>query len=161
MRYTKEWKPRFRLWEVRFIGGKQLFSFALLTFLTALTPRVAFADDGQNLDAKSLESWVLHAYKGELESIAQSQHWPAYSVDASIRIPPSVVHLSICKSPMIIEGRDHQSLPIGNLKRAISCNDLTSPWRINVSIKSTVTLPIVFVNESIQRGETLKPSACR
>ncbi|MCV5942572.1 flagella basal body P-ring formation protein FlgA, partial [Escherichia coli] len=37
----------------------------------------------------------------------------------------------------------------------VSCKDLTSPWRINVTIKSSVTLPVVVAATTVGRSEVV------
>ncbi|KXF81063.1 hypothetical protein ATN88_19025 [Enterovibrio coralii] len=122
-------------------------------------PPLVSAESVEKVDENAFRSWLLEAHKQEVAEVAQSHNWPDYSLDSTIRVPASVGHLPVCKMPLNTEGRDHQSLPIGNLKRAVSCSDKNSSWRINVAIKSAITLPVVFLNKSLQRGDEITPSA--
>ncbi|OEE76467.1 flagella basal body P-ring formation protein FlgA [Enterovibrio norvegicus FF-162] len=139
--------------------------FFSLFLLSALGVSTAFAKEKSQseimLSEATITDVVGRAYQDEVAHIAQSRHWPDYTLTFDIRVPRAVSHLPSCQSSLVIEGRDHQSLPIGHLKRSVRCEDLNNPWRMNVSIKGAITLPVVVTLTALQRGDTVIAKALK
>ncbi|MGR5236442.1 flagellar basal body P-ring formation chaperone FlgA [Vibrio alfacsensis] len=159
MTYNKGRKPRFRVtepiqskWKGPFSSMLMVSALALNTFTQAAVPT------NKTLTVDELNSVIREQFSQEVERAAQAGSWGHYQLDYDIWIPSSANHLPACDSPLVITGRDNQPLPVGNLKRSVSCEDLRSPWRLNVSIKSTLTLPVVVATTTVGRNETITPS---
>ncbi|CZF84117.1 flagellar basal body P-ring formation chaperone FlgA [Grimontia marina] len=160
MIYKKERKPNFRMSEVSARRGKHQTSLqnVLLVLTLGLVTSPAFAKP-ETMTLKSVEDAVSKAYEDEINHIAALRNWPKFQFSTDIRVPPSAVHLPRCQSELVIEGRDNQSLPIGNLRRTVSCEDGDRNWRLNVSLKTSLTLPVVVAKHNLRRGETVTPLA--
>ena len=55
----------------------------------------------------------------------------------------------------MINGRDNQSMPIGHLKRSVICQDGVNEWRINTTVRSTLTLPVVVAAKALSRDSEI------
>lgn len=130
--------------------------FPLLMMAVAWLPIVGNAATlTRTINPAELTDWIGQAYEQEIASLAKTQRWSEHQLDYHIRIPSSAKQLKACESPLQIDGRDHQDLPIGNLKRAVSCQDAAQPWRINITIRSHLTLPVLIVTAPIERDAAI------
>ncbi|NLS13737.1 flagellar basal body P-ring formation protein FlgA [Vibrio sp. SM6] len=109
----------------------------------------------QTLSVESLTQWVEQSFEREVQTLAATQKWSDYQLDFDVRVPTAANHLPRCSVPLTSTGRDQHALPIGYLKRAISCDSPNQNWRINVTIRSTLTLPVAVVKTTVERDETL------
>lgn len=160
--YTKTGKLNFRLWEAFKKQWKLSLprtALAILLTLISVFHPVSAAQDTMTLNI--IENAVADALHNEIAQLAAQREWPTYQIEAEIRVPPSGVHLPKCQTPLLIEGRDNQSLPIGNLRRTVSCNDHTQAWRVNVALNASLTLPVVVTNANLQRGEQITASTLK
>ncbi|HHF2888102.1 TPA: flagellar basal body P-ring formation chaperone FlgA [Vibrio diabolicus] len=156
MIYKQGWKPNFRLTESIKSKGKVLTSSTLMLTLLALIPGQTFANtSGRTLSVEEIKSVVAEHFKQEVAQNAHSNQWGEYQLDFDMWVPGSANHLPECESPLVITGRDNQALPVGNLKRSVSCDDIDSPWRINVTIKSSLTLPVLVATTTVGRNEVV------
>ena len=159
MTYKTPGKPHFRITEARQSKGKVHFSvIKLLISLVLSAWSMNALTNEATLSADELKVIVGQHFEQEVARSAQSNHWQNYQIEYRIWVPSSANHLPVCESPFVIKGRDNRPLPIGNLKRSVSCEDITSPWRINITIKSSITLPVVVATHTIDRNETISPS---
>ncbi len=111
------------------------------------------------LDIDELRQHIHRSYQAEIKTLADIQDWPPYSLAFDLIIPSSARYLPACPTPVHIEGNDNNKMPIGQLKRSVSCEDIASPWRFSVVIKSEITLPVVTANTHIQRGNKIEANA--
>lgn len=156
MTYKKERKANFRLTEVlnstrnRFVSS---LSFAIITALLLTTTRVNGAED--LMTAKGIKSQVSEQFSQQVARLAGQRHWQNYQLNAEIRVPSSANHLPECPNPLVISDGDNKALPIGNLKRSVSCQSADVDWRLNVSIKSTLTLNVLIAKSPINRDDSI------
>lgn len=101
---------------------------------------------------------VKSALQQETEQTAALHQWPAYQTDWEIWVPGAASHLPECPGKLVVTGRDNQLLPVGRLKRQVSCEQGQSPWHINVTIKASLTLPVVVTQTALSRGQSLDAS---
>ncbi|MCC4224133.1 flagellar basal body P-ring formation protein FlgA [Vibrio campbellii] len=159
MNYKQGRKPRFRFTETIQTKGKGQFpSIMLLCGLVLSASSLSVLANEKNLTADELKAIVGEQFEQEVAQVAHSRQWGAYQLDYQIWVPGSANHLPFCDTPLAIAGRDNRPLPVGNLKRAVSCEDVSSPWRINVTIKSAVTLPVLVATSTIGRNESISAS---
>ncbi|ELO1777522.1 flagellar basal body P-ring formation protein FlgA [Vibrio fluvialis] len=108
------------------------------------------------------EMQIRHAVQASLdEEIAQlaaQREWPPYQAQWQLWIPGAANHLPECQAPLLVTGRDNQLLPVGHLKRMVRCEEGDTAWRINVTIKASLTLPVVVTQTALARGGRLEPS---
>lgn len=106
-------------------------------------------------EAQAIERAVRQSLDQELAQMAQFRKWPAYQSQFDIWVPGAAKHLAACEVELEVTGRDNQSMPVGHLKRLVSCDQQTAPWKMNVTIKAALTLPVVVAKNLIRRGETV------
>ncbi|PFG57712.1 flagella basal body P-ring formation protein FlgA [Vibrio sp. ES.051] len=156
MTYKQSWKSNFRVAEGIKNKGKLRSSSLLMLMLLALTSGQSFAStDNNTLSVEKLKSAVTEHFEQEVKRFALSNRWGNYQLNFDMWVPGSANHLPECDSPLIITGRDNQPLPVGNLKRSVSCDDMSSSWRINVTIKSKLTLPVLVATTTVGRDEVV------
>ncbi|ELB2120394.1 flagellar basal body P-ring formation chaperone FlgA [Vibrio parahaemolyticus] len=156
MTYKQEWKPNFRFTESKKIRGKTLISSTWILLLGILSPGQTFANTDQTtFSSEELKAVVAKHFEQEVDRVAKSNQWGEYQLEYDLWVPGSANHLPKCDAKLVITGRDNQPLPVGNLKRSVSCEELTAPWRINVTIKSSVTLPVVVAATTVGRSEVV------
>ncbi|MGR5068454.1 MULTISPECIES: flagellar basal body P-ring formation chaperone FlgA [Vibrio] len=159
MNYKQTGKRRFRIAETIQKKGKGRFpSIMLLCGLALIASSLNAIANEKTLTVDELKAIVSEQFEQEVAQVAQSRQWGNYQLDYQIWVPGSANHLPVCNSPLAITGRDNRPLPIGNLKRAVSCEDVNSQWRINVTIKSKVTLPVLVATTAIGRNESISTS---
>lgn len=156
MIYKAGRKPRFRFTETRPHRGEARLSskrwrLGLLLSSVALNALAS----SPTLTADQLKAVVSEQFERQVAQVALSRQWGSYQLDYQVWVPNSANHLPVCDKPLVITGRDNRSLPVGNLKRAVSCDDVRTPWRLNVTIKSAVTLPVLVATRTIGRNESL------
>jgi flagella basal body P-ring formation protein FlgA len=98
---------------------------------------------------------VSAQFEQEVARYGNNAGWSNYQLSYDLWVPKSVNHLPKCNQPLVVSARDHQSQPVGNLKRSVSCDDLTNSWRVNVTIKSSVSLDVVVAGNTINRGSLI------
>jgi flagella basal body P-ring formation protein FlgA len=108
-----------------------------------------------------IEQVVRQALNSELKQLALQHHWDTYDSRLVILVPDSAKHLNHCLAPLIISSRDHQTLPVGNLKRSVNCEDGDNDWRINVSIRATLSLPVAIASTTLYRHDTIDARSVR
>lgn len=156
MSYKKERKPNFRNAETKKVSRKQgkrhpIHTMPLAVWLFFTLPSLAMEAQTEN----QIKQYVSSQFEQEVHDYARNEHWQHYRLNYELWLPKSVQHLPKCTKRLFISTRDYHSLPIGNLKRAISCNDLNNTWRINVTIKASISLPVVVTDKTINRNTTL------
>ncbi|ENM5854204.1 flagellar basal body P-ring formation protein FlgA [Vibrio mimicus] len=159
MNYIKERKEHFRIAELIHSKGKMAnssISLLIMTLMWAFSCAVYSAEDTSF--EETLKNQVAKHLKQEVAVIANSQQWGNYLLTYDIWIPGAANYLPDCPTHLVITGKDYQPLPVGNLKRSVSCEDLNSPWRINVTIKSVLNLPVVVAKTTLRRDETIQAS---
>lgn len=127
----------------------------LLTILALSTATHAAVTDKSTLTVHELKSVVGEHFEQEVERAAQTGKWGKYQLNYTIWVPGAANHLPVCESPLVITGRDNRTLPVGNLKRSVSCEATLTPWRINATIKSALTLPVLVATTTVGRDETI------
>ncbi len=115
----------------------------------------------QTMSEASIQQAISNDFEQEVSHQAAINDWQDYKLSYDIRVPSSANHLPLCPEPLVITGRDHQTIPVGNLKRAVSCESPEVSWRINTAIKAELNLEVVVANALIQRDEELTPNALR
>ncbi len=126
------------------------------TVIRILSAGQTFANTDQTtFSSEELKAVVAKHFEQEVDRVAKSNQWGEYQLEYDLWVPGSANHLPKCDAKLVITGRDNQPLPVGNLKRSVSCEDLTAPWRINVTIKSSVTLPVVVAATTVGRNEVV------
>ncbi|UUM32285.1 flagellar basal body P-ring formation chaperone FlgA [Vibrio japonicus] len=153
MIYKYSRKTNFRLSETTQNKGKQAISSLFL--LLGMTTPLAVSAQVETLSEQRLGQYIGRDFEQEIASQAQLQHWKNYKLDYKIWVPGAANHLPVCPSELVITGRDNHTLPVGNLKRSVSCPSVDSAWRISVTIKSAITLPVVVAKVSMGRGEVV------
>jgi flagella basal body P-ring formation protein FlgA len=153
MSYKHTRKASFRQSEAILSKGKQAISslFLLLGLTTSLSANAQI----ETLSEQGFEQYIGKKFEQEVQSQAQLQHWQDYKLDYKIWVPSAANHLPVCPTELVITGRDQQTLPIGNLKRSVSCQSVATPWRISVTIKAALTIPVVVAKVSMRRGEVV------
>jgi flagella basal body P-ring formation protein FlgA len=102
-----------------------------------------------------IEQAVTAQLNKELSILASQRHWQQYQAQFTLWVPSSVKHLPLCHSDLVIEGRNHQTIPVGNLKRMVRCDDGSHDWRLNVTVKSVLSLPVVVAQSTLNRDEEI------
>jgi flagella basal body P-ring formation protein FlgA len=121
----------------------------------------AFATSHAKMTRLDIEHAVRHALDLEIEQLAERHRWGKHDAKLVILVPESAKHLDQCIAPLIISSRDHQALPVGNLKRSVSCEDGVNDWRINASIKATLSLPVAVATTTLNRHTTVDAKSVR
>jgi flagella basal body P-ring formation protein FlgA len=121
----------------------------------------AFATSHAKMTRLDIEHAVRHALDLEIDQLAERHRWGKHDAKLVILVPESAKHLDQCLAPLIISSSDHQTLPVGNLKRSVSCEDSDNDWRINVSIKATLSLPVAIASTTLNRHDTIDARSVR
>ncbi|MGD8234264.1 flagellar basal body P-ring formation chaperone FlgA [Vibrio sp. TRT 1302] len=159
MIYKKERKSNFRFTEVtKWMRNRFTSPYAttLMATLILIAPKVSGAED--LMTEQALKRAVSEQFLHQISLIAEQKQWQNYHLATDIRVPSAVNHLPTCPNALIIEAGDSNILPIGNLKRSVSCQSATVDWRINVTIKSALTLNVVVAKTAINRDESITSS---
>lgn len=158
MTYKKERKCNFRITEVlKSQRNRIASSLNWAVFVsTMLSSQVVLSSE--NIGAKqSIIQAVEADFRQQVQTQADNSHWEDYQLDYDIRVPAAAEHLPMCPKPLNISGIDNKVLPVGNLKRAVSCDVPSAKWRINVAIKSALTLNVVVTKTGINRDQAISP----
>lgn len=156
MPYNTTRKGHFRFTEALPTIGNGIASYckwgALITVLLATTGAHCAE---QFMSEESMKSAIQQHLNAALETRAEQGKWRNSKLETVIRIPSAVEHLPLCQTPLVITANDNHALPIGNLKRSVSCEDSQNPWRINIAIKASLTLDVVVAKSAINRDEPI------
>lgn len=107
------------------------------------------------LTSQEIKHQVSEQFIQQVAEIAEQRDWQNYQIESDIRVPSSANHLPKCPKPLVISDGDNNSLPIGNLKRSVSCLSANVDWRLNVTIKSAVTLDVLVAKSPINRDDSI------
>lgn len=110
------------------------------------------------LTVDDLKTFVAQVFEQEVAKTAQARGWENHHLEYNIWAPSAANYLPTCHTPLVVSSRDNRLIPVGNLKRAVSCESLDSPWRINVTIRATLTLPVLVATTTLDRNETIAAS---
>lgn len=159
--YFAEGKIYFHQTEINQSKRKQRSSpwFALVAFIFTCLLSVTVQAAPQTESEQHLRDFVAQHYEQELAQYALLNHWGKYTSEHQIWIPSAANHLPKCASPLTISGRDNQEIPIGRLKRAISCDDPDQSWKINITLKTSLTLDVVVAATTIARETSVTADA--
>ncbi len=156
MLYKQTGKPNFRITEAKNVKRKApistWLSWGLATGLSLMTWQV-YAQP--HMTESAIEQAVRESLNQEVTEMAEFRDWPRYRTEFDFWIPGAAKHLPKCTVPLQVTGRDNQSMPVGRLKRLVSCEQSPSSWKINVTIKAAITMPVVVAKSVIRRGETV------
>ena len=160
MTYKKEGKPNFRQTERSSLMENRRFppSFKHMLVATLMFMPLTHASEQESAQ-KQIKHAVTGSLEHEINSIAGQQGWRNYKLDTRLHIPSSASRLEHCPVKLTVTASDHHLLPVGNVKRAVSCEHTGMPWRINVTVKSSLTLDVVVAKTGINREQSLTPDA--
>lgn len=155
-------KLNFPLAEAEIVDRKSLISSVLKASVCCLSLHISsLGATEQTMSTDEIRQAVSSDFEHQVSHQAQRNGWQDYQLNYEVRVPSSADHLPLCPEPLIISGRDHQTIPAGNLKRAVSCESLDVSWRINTAIKAALNLEVVVADSLIQRDEKLTPNKLR
>lgn len=160
MTYKRTRKPNFRSTEAKNVKRKALkfpMIGRLMMLVMLLVSQHVSAQD--KMTEQAIEQVVRASLDKEIAEMAKFRQWPKYHAEYEFWVPGSAKHLPACQVPLDVSGRDNQSMPVGHLKRLVSCNQSQSAWKINVTVKSAITMPVVVAKSVIRRGETVNINA--
>jgi flagella basal body P-ring formation protein FlgA len=158
MTYITTGKANFRQTERFSSMGNRRFSSSFKHILLAALMFVPLTHASEQESAqKQIEQAVKGNLEHEIDSRAGQQGWRHYKLDTRLHIPNSASHLEHCPVKLTVTASDHHLLPVGNIKRAVSCEDTRLSWRINVTVKSSLTLDVVVAKMGINRDQALTP----
>ncbi|WP_252724447.1 flagellar basal body P-ring formation chaperone FlgA [Vibrio hepatarius] len=98
---------------------------------------------------------VEQDFQKQTKHQASTSHWGIHSLDFQVRVPASANHLPLCPEPLTVIGSDNKTLPVGTIKRSVSCLSTTVDWRINITIKAELSLNLVVTSTGIRRQQTI------
>ncbi|WP_370738730.1 flagellar basal body P-ring formation chaperone FlgA [Vibrio quintilis] len=104
---------------------------------------------------KAIHQAVTAHLQQELKEAARQYKWKKYTHHWDIWIPASASHLPLCQTKLTVSSRDNQQWPVGRLKRQVQCNDPQHSWRLTVTVKASLTLPVVVIKQQVKRGNTV------
>ena len=159
MIYKKTRKPNFRFTESKHYSGKKaccLVTILVSGLMLALTVRADSSNNRETID--TLKAIAAEQFEQEVAQTAHSQQWQDYQLNYRIWVPRSAKHLTKCSAQLTFTSQDHQVLPVGHLKRMLSCNTADFSWRINITIKANITLDVVVAANTINKGQQLRAS---
>ncbi|MFA0085461.1 flagellar basal body P-ring formation chaperone FlgA [Vibrio sp. 10N.286.49.B1] len=113
------------------------------------------AQQSQTMTAKSITQDVEKSVKDELSLLASQQQWGEFEATLVTLVPDSVKHLERCLQPLSITGRDNHYFPVGHLKRSVTCQDGQNDWRINTTVRVTLSLPVVVAAKTLNRHDNI------
>ncbi|MYM57911.1 flagellar basal body P-ring formation protein FlgA [Vibrio sp. OCN044] len=156
MTYSKEGKCHFRITEgLKSRGNRIVSPLSLIVWLgLSLLSNTASATEN-SLNYQAIYQAIEANFKTQVSNQARTRQWGKHTVNYQIRIPASADHLPLCPEPLIIEGSDSKTLPVGTLKRSVSCQSNSADWRINVTIKSELGLYVVVTKTGVGRKQAL------
>ena len=156
MTYITKRKCHFRITEGLKSGGNRIFSplSPIIWLGLSLLSNSAWATE-HSPSYQAIYQAIETEFKTQVNNQALARHWGKHTINYQIRIPASAEHLPSCPVPLTVTGSDSKTLPVGTLKRSVSCQSTTSDWRINVTIKSKLGLNVVVTNTGIGRQQTI------
>ncbi|PNH78857.1 flagella basal body P-ring formation protein FlgA [Vibrio diazotrophicus] len=159
MTYIKARKSNFRPSEANHRKEEVYISSIFNKFLILISLLiVSSATQANNMTEQALQQVIENHLDKELALLAKQREWQNFQPQWQVWIPGSVKHLKVCETPLVISGQDNQLLPVGNLKRSVDCYDDNSSWSINVTIKASLSLPVVVVSTPLSRDQKIDAS---
>jgi len=156
MTYKNKGKTNFRFTEVLVSVGNAFISSRVVGVLvTAFLATPSVYGEEQFMSEETIRSAVKSQLEQTMSARAQRSQWRYYQLKTAIRIPSAAQHLPLCPTPLVVAGVDNKTLPVGNLKRSVSCVSPSADWRINVTIKASLTLDVVVAKSGINRNEAI------
>ncbi|WP_284190321.1 flagellar basal body P-ring formation chaperone FlgA [Vibrio zhanjiangensis] len=125
------------------------------------TPSLNASSTNENAPTSAIYQAVEQDFQTQVENQAIARKWGKYTLDFQIRVPSSAEHLPPCPNTLTISGADSKTLPVGTLKRSVSCLSTSVDWRINVTIKAELSLKLVVTNTGIRRQQTITANDLR
>ncbi|CAM3118433.1 flagellar basal body P-ring formation chaperone FlgA [Vibrio neptunius] len=162
MTYKNTRKGNFRFTEIKKSEGNRITSplnWGLIVSMMLCSPTVFSNEKGTTKQA--ILQAVESNFKQQVQIQADQRQWQDYQLDYDIRTPTAAEHLPMCPRPLSISGIDNKTLPVGNLKRSVDCDAPSVTWRINVTIKSALTLPVVVTQAGINRDQAISPMSLK
>ncbi|OAJ94000.1 flagellar biosynthesis protein FlgA [Vibrio bivalvicida] len=156
MTYKNKRKANFRFTEELASVGNAFISSCVMGVLATVflaTPSV-YAEE-QFMSEETIRSAVKSHLAQAVSARAQRNQWHNYQLKTAIHVPSAAQHLPLCPTAVVISGVDNKTLPVGNLKRSVSCASPSADWRINVTIKASLTLDVVVAKSGINRDEPI------
>ncbi|WP_261887363.1 flagellar basal body P-ring formation chaperone FlgA [Vibrio aerogenes] len=152
-------KYHFRITEIISQKRKSLISSAFYALLLLLSASffVPAAQAAHTTEAV-IQQAVKNRLQQELRQTARQYKWNKYSHHWDIWVPASAKHLPPCNTKLKITSRDNQQWPVGHLKRQVQCTDPKHAWRLTVTVKASLTLPVVVMTQPVKRGNTISTS---
>lgn len=89
-----------------------------------------------------------------LDLLAKQMHWQNYRYKLNLFIPPMVSRLPPCSIPLSIVSSAVTMKTLNHLNYSANCTG-DSPWRVLVTVKPDLYVPVVMANQEIAQGEVL------
>lgn len=130
--------------------GEMLFiGLALLFF-----PAFSQATPPQTSAREQINTQVIGKSGKSLDTLAKKMRWQHYRYKLNLFIPPMVARLPPCSVPLTIAASAVTLKTLNHLNYSAYCTG-TSPWRILVTVKPDLFVPVVMANQEISQGEVL------
>jgi flagella basal body P-ring formation protein FlgA len=97
---------------------------------------------------------IIAKVSKSLDALAKRQQWQDYRYRLNLFIPPMVANLPACGEPLKIVATPFTVKNLNHLNVSASCTG-AAPWRILVTVKPDVYVPVVMPKEEVERGEAL------
>lgn len=135
---------------------KRCFRLAGLLFL--LLPLRAFADAPTPDNARKQISVAVHLQASEvIRSEARSRRWPDYSAKMNLFIPEEASRLPLCGKTLSASLPEGERPDFSRLRFEVRCDEQPG-WRIAVTARPEIILPVVVARREMARGHVVTPA---
>lgn len=106
-------------------------------------------------DIAALKQQLEQQVRAEINQQAKHYQWPSYQAHIKVMLANAVNHLALCPQAVIVSHSDQPSLPLGRIKRRISCQTESVNWQFSSTINVSLTLPVLVAKTPIKRGRVI------
>lgn len=128
-----------------------------LTFFFACLPLAALGTSvpPQNSAREQINAQTIIKVSKSLDSLAKQQQWQTYHYKLNLFIPPLVATLAHCSQQLKVVAPPINMKTLNHLNVSVSCSSSARPWRILVTVKPDVYVPVVMPKKEVERGGAL------
>lgn len=120
-------------------------------------PGICASQPLEQSSRQQINTLVIHEASHTLDALAQRKKWKDPQFKLNVFMPAAVSGIPHCTVPPKITSAPYEEKNLSHMNYSVTCSG-QAPWKINVTVKPDIYVPVAMPKEEIERGQILDPS---
>lgn len=130
--------------------------FAAVLLIVSL-PGMCASQSLEQSSRQQINTLVIREASHTLDALALRKKWHDPQFKLNVFMPAAVSGIPRCPVPPTLTPAPYEEKNLSHMNYSVTCRGQT-PWKINVTVKPDIYVPVAMPKEEIARGQILDPS---